>query len=161
MLHKIIRFWVSEAFLMVREETTDVKKERTCSKLILPLVICITFTRRALWVPHPTATFLFSASVLHFGRKAPCSVMGLEGRGLWSTFLRARYPYKLFRILLFQLFMSAYTHADINSYLSSTLIPIQSYMSCLVVQMIPVWILWRAFHLASMAHAYATILVSF
>lgn len=57
--------------------------------------------------------------------------------------------------------MSAYTHADINNYLSSTLIPIQSYVSCLVVQMIPVWILWRAFHLASMAHAYATILVSF
>lgn len=57
--------------------------------------------------------------------------------------------------------MSAYTHADVNSYLSSTLILIQSYMSYLVVQMIPVLILWRAFHLASVTHAYATILVSF
>lgn len=162
MLYKIIWFGFSEGFLMVRKETTDMKKERTCSKLILPLVVCITCTRRALWVPHHTAAFLFSASVRCILEGKPhAQWWAWSGGGLWSTFLRAWYPYKLFRILLFQLFMSAYTHADINSYLSSTLILIQSYMSYLVVQMIPVLILWKAFHLASVTHAYATILVSF
>lgn len=160
MLHKIIWFGFSEGFLTVRKETIDVKKERMCSKPILPRVICVACTRRALWVPHHAATFLFSASVLRFGRKAPCSVMGLGG-GALIHLLESMVSISIIQNSPFSIFMSAYIHADINSYLPSTLVPIQSYMSYLVVWMIPVLILWRAFHLASVSHFSATILVLF
>lgn len=64
-----------------------------------------------------------------------------RGAGLCSSTLRAWYPHELFRILLFQLFMSAQACADINSYLSSALVRIQSYMSYLASQMMLVWVI--------------------